>query len=145
LQELIKSKAVQADKGSKGKMDKKSNSKSKAKSKKKKKDKSKKRNPLQPEGPVDVEICNFDCANISGKYHLHFGAPAAALVCSPASATASHNYTDHSFVAIRSDLHHSLCYELTCPSGKLLLQDPLRPSFVLETAPFCYLQSRQSK
>jgi hypothetical protein len=119
LQELIKSKALQGDKGSKGKMDKKSNSKSKSKSKKKKKDKGKKRNPsqMESEGPVNVEICNFDCANISGKYNLHLGAPAAALVCSPPSATASHNYTDHRFVTIRGDSHHSLCYELTCPLG----------------------------
>lgn len=87
VQAQIKSKAVSAgakagkagDKGAKGA----GKSKTKGKvTKKKGKGKGKRSKALQsdPTGPEEVDICNFDSAAPSGKYHLRLSIPAAALV-----------------------------------------------------------------
>jgi hypothetical protein len=82
MKDAIKSKTVAVgSKGGKGSS--KSDKKSKGTNKKKGKSKNLKVMQSEPMAPVDVDICDFDSACISGKYRLCLGVPAATLVCFP--------------------------------------------------------------
>lgn len=90
VQARIKSKAANAGgkaakQGAKGAKDTgKSRTKGKV-TKKKGRAKGKKVKSLQigPTGPIQVNVCDFDSAAPSGKYHLRLAVPAAALVSCP--------------------------------------------------------------
>ncbi|NJR42401.1 MAG: hypothetical protein HC767_06795 [Akkermansiaceae bacterium] len=85
LQDVIKSKAVSGGNAGKGAKEAVDKSKTKGKGAKKGTKKKGKRQKgiqaqLAPTGPVEVNICDFDVADMSGKYHLRLGVPDAALV-----------------------------------------------------------------
>jgi hypothetical protein len=116
MQELIRNKAVSGGKANKGAMQETAKGKSNSKSKGKKNGNGRKSKPLQiePTGPANVEICSFDSANLSGKYHLHLVVPVAALVCPQPSSTASYNRRAYCFITIWSANCHSLCHHSLC-------------------------------